>query len=409
MDKKRDCLFAILSGILLASSFAGTESSGRDNFITAPSVDAVSVAIVDFEKGDILYESNADAVIPPASLTKLMTLHVVYEAIARGEILKNTIIDIMPEETSPRIPYGSSLMYLQPGMRVPLIDLMRGMAVVSGNDAAFTLARILAGSNEKFSFLMNREAEKLGLSKTRFVEPSGLSEFNTTTAREMASFSRAYLALHPESIAELHSLYSMEFPREDVMPEGVSGPPHKILLRNRNDLIFSYDGCDGLKTGFIYESGYNLVATAKRGDTRIILVTLGGTQGSDERTRGAKKLLDWTFDNWQTVSPKLPEISSLRVWGSKARFALPVPRESTSFTVRKSVSGNILVRAELESDLRAPIMAGTRVGQLVYSTGDLVLRRIDLIIPADLPKGNIFLRFADMIHRFFLNLFSRRS
>ncbi len=407
MKKKKPLLPAIMLLLLLQPLFAGTEALGRELSSPAPAVDAVAIAIIDYANGDVLYESNSDLIIPPASLTKLMTLHVAYEAIARGEVQKSTVIDILPQETSPQIPYGSSLMYLQPGMRVPFLDLMRGMAVVSGNDAAFTVARVLAGSSEKFSLLMNKEAEKLGLVKTRFVEPSGLSEFNATTAREMAAFSRFYLMLHPESLAELHSLYSMEFPRADVMPAGAVVPAHKIMLRNRNDLIFDYPGCDGLKTGFIYESGYNLVATAERDGTRLILVTLGGVKGTYARTKGAEELMDWTFDNWKTVSPELPAMDSLRVWGSKARFALPVPRESPSFTVNKKSAGNIRVRAELAGDLRAPIAAGTKVGQLIFSSEDQVLRRIDLVMPADLPKGNIFLQFGDMIHRFFLKLFSR--
>jgi D-alanyl-D-alanine carboxypeptidase (penicillin-binding protein 5/6) len=165
-------------------------------------------------------------------------------------------------------------MYLRPGMKVSVLDLMRGAAVVSGNDAAFALARRISGSNEAFVSLMNSSVRSMGFHKMFFVEPSGLSEMNYVTAREFVQFCRLYIELHPESLAELHSLPYIEFPRiehatADYTPEG------RIIQYNRNTLVRLYEGCDGLKTGFIIESGYNLAATARRGDTRFVLVTLG--------------------------------------------------------------------------------------------------------------------------------------
>ena len=148
----------------------------------------------------MLYERDADLVIPPASLTKIMTMMLALDAVDAGRIALSDRISITRQDAT--LPYRSSLMYLQEGMSVPFDDLLRGMAVISGNDAALTVARVLAGSTAAFAELMNERAEKLGLSATRFVEPSGLSELNSTTAREMAILARDYIVKHPGALAD---------------------------------------------------------------------------------------------------------------------------------------------------------------------------------------------------------------
>ncbi|HAE21502.1 MAG TPA: D-alanyl-D-alanine carboxypeptidase, partial [Spirochaetaceae bacterium] len=369
--------------------------------------DARAIALIDFAKGDMLFSLNPDEAIPPASLAKLMTMHVALKAVDEGRVGLYDIIPILREDTA--LPYGSSLMYLRPGMRVPFDDLLRGMAVISGNDAALTVARVLAGSSEAFAELMNEEARGMGLGMTSFVEPSGLSEFNTTSAREMALFSRSYLQRHPEAIMAYHARTTMEFPRAEVMPEGVAPPPIKILLRNRNSLLFSYKGCDGLKTGFIEESGYNLIASAERDGTRFILVTLGGSRSASSRQRAAAAMLDWAFANWKTVRPALPELPSLRLWGgAKGRLSLEAS-ESADFTVPVSLSTGIQSRVELPDELDAPITKGAVVGRIVYTSGDRVLRRIDIVAAEDGELGSLFTRLRDAIARFFQRLFTQRN
>ena len=179
---------------------------------------AKAVAVIDEATGTLLYAKNPDLAIPPASLTKLITLHVVYQEIEAGRLSENELVTIDKRDCSPYIPYGSTLMYLRPGMRVSIIDLMRGAAVVSGNDAAFALARRISGSNEAFAERMNQAVKALGLTDMYFVEPSGLSEKNQVTARSYATFCRLYVRLHPQAIGELHSLHYIEFPRPSTLP-----------------------------------------------------------------------------------------------------------------------------------------------------------------------------------------------
>jgi len=288
---------------------------------------------------------------------------------------------------------------------VPFDDLLRGMAVISGNDAAKTVARVLAGSQEAFAELMNAEAERLGLAETRFVEPSGLSEYNTTTAREMAKLARAYLLRHPSALADYHSRTTMHFPREDVMPAGAEPPAIKILLQTTNKLLFKYDGCDGLKTGYIDESGYNLVATAERDGSRFIIVTLGGTGGPDSRARSGAYLLDWAFANWKTVRPEAPDPGSVRAWGGATETVALAYAEYPVFTVQARLAGNIGCRIEAAAEAEAPVAAGTRLGQAVFTSGDAVVRRIDLVAADDVPLGNLFVRMRDAVIRFFRRLF----
>lgn len=369
-----------------------------------PSVEARSVTVVDLARGEMLYSLDPDEPIPPASLAKLMTIRLALEAVKNRSISLDEIVDIQHEEVN--LPDGSSLMYLQAGMKVPFDDLIRGMAVISGNDAALAVARVLGGSTEGFAEMMNAEARRMGMPTTRFVEPSGLSERNMTTAAEMAAFARRYLLDYPNAIADYHARTFMEFPRAEVMPEGVPAPDMKILLRNRNHLLFSYDDCDGLKTGFIRQSGFNQVATAERDGSRFIVVTMGGTSIAG-RIKAGTQLLDWAFANWRTVNPALPALPAVRAWGGALPVVDLVPEETGPFTVPRQYADKVSLRVEAEAETMAPIRAGQMLGSLVYLSGDRVLRRVNLLAANDVPQGHFFIRLRDALTRFFRDLFSR--
>jgi D-alanyl-D-alanine carboxypeptidase (penicillin-binding protein 5/6) len=370
-----------------------------------PPVDAKSIIVIDMANGDVLFEHNADALIPPASLTKIMSMMVALDAVDAGKMSLTTRIPITWDDV--HLPYRSSLLYLREGMNVPFDDLLRGMAVVSGNDAAKTVARVVAGSTADFVDLMNDEATRLGLSATHFVEPSGLSEFNVTTAREMAFLARTYMLRHPSALGSYHSRTSMEFPRADVMPPGEAPPAVKIILRTTNGLLFDYEGCDGLKTGYIDESGYNLVATAERNGTRVISVTLGGESGPKGRERTGTTLLDWAFARWRTVTPQSPELPGVRAWGGSSETVAVKFASKPTFTVPVELAAGVKARLELEGETEAPVSRGTRLGRVVYTSGDRVVRKIDLVAATDVPLGNIFIRMRDAVIRFFSKLFKR--
>jgi serine-type D-Ala-D-Ala carboxypeptidase (penicillin-binding protein 5/6) len=409
--------WATLAAVLLfagASLFAAPSSpQARAAGLTdrpAPLVGAKAVVVMDQATGTLLYGKNPDLSIPPASLTKLVTLHLVYEEIRAGRLSEDEIVTIDKRDCSPYIPYGSTLMYLRPGMHVSVIDLMRGAAVVSGNDAAFALARRISGSNEAFALKMNAAVRAMGLKDMYFVEPSGLSELNRVTARSYAEFCKLYMELHPQAIGELHSLHFIEFPR----PEHFTADYHpngRIIQYNKNSLVMSYPGCDGLKTGYIIESGYNLAATAQRGSTRFVIVTLGGTGegsaagGSAQRSHDGQALLDWAFSSFVTVMPDLGVLPSPRAWFGASRRVSLAPSSALAVTLPISLAASLKVRVDAPASLDAPLAASVPVGEVVYSAGGLVMRRVDLVSAKVVPRGNIFIIIGDAFAKLFSNLF----
>ena len=378
---------------------------------SAPSVNAQSAILIDAATGTVLYEKGADRALPPASLTKLVTLHIVMEEIKAGRISPDEVIDINPKDCSPAIPYGSSLMYLQPGMKVSVRDLMLGAAVVSGNDAAYALARRVAGSNEAFAELMNNAVHKLGFDHMTFVEPSGLSEKNLVTARDFALFCKKYIELHPEALKELHSVKSIHFPR----PEHATATYHPngvIIQYNRNPLIFSYEGADGLRTGYFIEVGYNMAATAARNGNRFSAVLLGGSStpyadGVTIRTKDTKALLDWAFKNFSTARPGYLMPRPLRVWYGATIHVQPEPDGEAAATVPSSLAARVTARIELPKSVKAPLHAGEKIGQIVYEIDNKQITSVDLVAPNDIPRGGFFRKLLDGFLRFFAYIFGK--
>jgi D-alanyl-D-alanine carboxypeptidase (penicillin-binding protein 5/6) len=400
-------IFLPLFLVAALSSLAAQGPVGR-----APAVNARAAVIIDATTGTLLYAKNPDLSLPPASLTKLITLHIVYEEIQAGRIKPDQLVTIDRDDCSPRIPYGSSLMYLRPGMKVSVRDLMLGAAVVSGNDAAYALARLVSGSNNAFTKRMNEEVKAMGFNAMTFVEPSGISELNFVTARQYALFCKKYLELHPQSIAELHSVKSMDFPRAEHAAPGFV-PQGRIVQYNRNPLIFKYPGADGLKTGYIIEVGYNMAGTAKRENSRFIVVTLGGSSskmasGTTLRNRDVMNLLDWGFQNFQTVSLDPGPLPSPRAWfGASRRLSLE-PAIANAVTVPKTQAGNLKIEVKAPTSIKAPVAKGAVIGKLSYLLDGKEFRAIDLVAAEDLPKGTFFRRIWDGIGYFFAGIFGKR-
>ena len=398
----RRCLAAALMAAAV-SSFA---------MEAAPAVSAKSLILVEAARGSALVERNADEPIPPASLAKLATLAVLGEELDAGRLSLSTPVEVRAGEAWNELPWNSSVMYLERGMRVTVGDLARGLAVASANDAAFVLARVVSGSVSGFSARMNAVARRYGLVVTRFEEPSGLSDRNLTTAREMAAFALAYLAERPDFVESLHSLPSFEFPKPANFPPGRRVPAGYVppVLENRNPLLGAYPGCDGLKTGYISESGFNFVASAEREGTRFVLVLLGasatGTADAQaRRVEDGSALLDWAFENWVTVRPVLPDFEPARVWKGSERSLAGIPAGSLAATVPRSVSGDARAVVEAYPELLAPIPASARVGLVKVLAGEQVYARVALVAPREVGAGSWLRRLLDSIILFFRSAF----
>jgi D-alanyl-D-alanine carboxypeptidase (penicillin-binding protein 5/6) len=247
---------------------------------------------------------------------------------------------------------------------------------------------------------MNAEARKLGLKETRFVEPSGIDENNMTTAMEFASFCREYIKRHPESLRDFHSVMELAYPRAANVAPALRSTVAIWRQSNHNPLLTSFEGTDGLKTGYIDEAGYNIALTAERQDTRFIAVILGA-RTARYRDADGHKLLSWAFENFKTLRPVIGEIEPVRLWKGKAKFAQLIPGEAPEFTVPADRGGNLLLSTEITDPLIAPLPVNYQVGELILSDQQGELRRIPLLTAEEYKVGNFFKRLWDSIRLFF--------
>lgn len=339
---------------------------------------AGSVALLDLDSGETLYERNASAEHAAASLTKLVTMYVILEAVDDGRIRLDERFEPHPASWWTEMPAGSSLMFLGPDQRVSWDSLLAGLAVASGNDAALAAAYELSGSVERFVDAMNSAISRTGFDSMRFSEPSGISAENTITAGAFASFLAHYVERFPWAIERYHSLETFEFPDSDVYPSAPNKQP--IVQTNRNLLVGSYDGADGLKTGFIRASGYNIAATAERDGRRLIAVVLGvygedHTDGGERRAGEAANLLDFGFDAFVRVELRPGSRPAVSVVGGDpeqtgAEGTLALRIDGAPVLMAQSDVGRLRGRIVAAGRVRAPVHTGDIVGYVQYYIGE---------------------------------------
>ena len=390
-----------------------------------PDVYAESAILIDVSNGNILYEKDADQVIPPASMTKLFAMYVVDEAVSEGKFSYNDIIPLPPECWACNMPPHSSLMFLGEGQIVTLEELLLGLSICSGNDAAYALAYTVSGSMEAFIDKMNQVARDLGLFNTHFVESSGYSEENTTTAREMATFARVYLNKHPESLKKFHSVPSFTYPKaHNMAPGDVYGPqdfsnglPRHITMgitqKNTNPLLDILEGCDGLKTGYIDESGYNLALTVQRDGTRFLSVTMRGPgnstrEGQAGRIHDGTELMEYAFSNFKDFYD-LEKIKPyfVKIYGAKTNSALLYPAYTPeSFTIPlassdtpEKILSSVEINVHFPERLSAPILQGQECGSITVEANGAIIDSIPLVADRTAQKANFIVRAADSFIR----------
>ena len=373
---------------------------------TPPELISQAAVVMDAATGTIIFQKNADQEIPPASLTKLMTMHLVFREIAAGRTSLEEIITPPRESWAANQPPRSSLMYLANGHRLSLRELLLGLSIFSGNDAAVAAALHVAPSVDAFAEMMNREAAAMGLTRTRFVEPSGISEFNMTTAGEFARFCRIYLEANPDSLKNFHSVREFAYPETWNLPEPYRSRPGTRVQSNRNTLIGRVEGVDGLKTGYIDESGYNIALTAERDGNRFIAVVLGApAEWGGDRIRDSEgsELIAWAFNNYKTVRLYPEKIEPARLWKGRDDQIELVWKGETVFTALRERGGNLRWSVELKEPLIAPLPAGSPAGDLVLYDSFGELRRFQIVTAQEAEAGGFFKRLLDSIKLFFLS------
>ncbi len=268
---------ALIRFVLHILAVAGVLCAAVGLITTPPAEAAKAMLLMDASTGKILYTQNATKQIAPASLTKIMSMFLALDAVKAKKTNLSTKVKISRRAAAQ----GGSRMGLRAGERVPLQRLLLGMAVSSGNDASMAVAEHIAGSGEKFVRLMNRKARQLGMRSTTFKTPNGLPAKNQlTSARDMARLARAYLRAYPSSLQRYHRVKTLRH--------------NKIVTHNKNPLLGTCNGADGLKTGWVTASGYNIISTVRRGKTRLIAVVLGAESGT-ARSQEVRQLVEAGF------------------------------------------------------------------------------------------------------------------
>lgn len=354
-------------------------------------ITARNACLIDAATGKVLYGREMDEVVAPASLTKIMTLKLAYEAIDKGTI---RMTDLVPVSTQAWRT-GGSRMFLSVGSKVPLEEILKGIAVVSGNDACVALAEFIGGTVENFVSMMNTRAQQLGLTTARFVDPHGISDQNRISAREVAMLARAYINDHPQSL-KIHSMQTYTHTPLGARP---------ITQHNRNKLLGQYNGADGLKTGFTQAAGYNLVGTAERGGTRFIGVVLGVRANTDPagellRAQEMSKILDYGFNNFVTLRlyARDESVGSVRVYKGKADSVTVVVPQEIKAIVPKGSESRVTRQVNIADYLVAPVKKRQSVGTITVTLdGETLVSDAPVLALEDVQPGGFFKRLLDSL------------
>ncbi len=363
---------------------------------SAPSVAAKSWILVDAATSNIIAEYNADAPMYPASLTKMMTSYLAIDAIEQGKIAEEDLVTISVKAWRMANSTGSAS-FIREGTQVSVIDLLRGVIIQSGNDASVALAEYVAGNEDAFVDLMNKQALELGMANTRYANSHGLDDDLApdqlyTTAKDQAILARAIIydhARHYPIYAEKNFTYN------------------NIRQGNRNLLLYRDDTVDGLKTGHTSKAGYNLVASAKRDDMRLISVVLG-TESEKVRAAETEKLLAYGFRYFQTVNlyKSGQEMATQRVWGGKSEsVTIGLPKDIT-LTLPKGSEPFLKANMHINEIIKAPITEGQELGNLTVQLNDQLIVNTPLVATQAVEEAGFFARLWDNITLFFKNLFS---
>lgn len=366
-------LFSVL--VLLGTLVLGVGAEGLD-------VPAKSALLMDVATGTVLYEKNAHEALPPASVTKIMTMLLIMEAIDSGTLGYDDIVTASEAAAAK----GGSQVFLKAGEQMTVSEMLKSIAVSSANDCACAMAEHLSGSESAFVEQMNRRAQELGMRDTHFVNCTGLDDgpdaaSHRTSAHDIALMSRELLARHPD-ITKYTTIWM------DTIRGGAFG------LSNTNKLIRFYPGATGLKTGFTSTAGYCLSATARREELELIAVVMG-CESAKTRNAACKSMLDYGFAGYCLVSPSLEDAPQVPVrLGSKAFVSLKLDGQG-QLLVPKAKRSGIATNIRLEPEVTAPVEAGKQLGSLTVTSGDEVLLEAPLVAAEPVPRlslGGIYLQ-----------------
>ena len=332
-----------------------------------------SALLMDMTTGTVLYEQNAHEKLAPASVTKVMTMLLIMEAIDSGKISWDDTVTVSETAAAK----GGSQIYLKVGETMSVSDMLKSVAVSSANDCACALAEHIAGSESAFVEKMNIRAGQLGMMDTHFVNCTGLDDDpnakeHLTSAYDIAVMSRELMLNHPD-IQKFTTIWM------DTVRDGAFG------LSNTNKLIRFYPGATGLKTGFTSSAGYCLSATAQRDGLGLIAVVMGA-ETSQERFASCKAMLDYGFANFALCTPELPADNSIPVKLGTQNYVTAVPGEDVKLLIDKGQKDQVNIQVTLDDCLTAPVSKGQKVGTLTVRVDEQVLSQVPMVANAAVPR-----------------------
>lgn len=370
---KKICGFLFTIMLLFPTFIKAEETS-----LLAPK--AKSVIVMEAGTGTVIYERNSHEKLHPASMTKLMTMLLIIESVEKGVINFDDMVTVSENASS----MGGSQILLETNEKMSVEDLLKGIAVASGNDAAVAMAEKIGGTEEMFVQMMNERAKELGLTDTNFKNVHGLDDVNHySSASDMALIAKE-LVKHPK-ILEFTSIY------EDYLRKGTD---RTFWLVNTNKLVRFYEGVDGLKTGYTSEAGFCLTATANINDMRIITVVMGEP---DSKTRNSEvsSIFDYVYAQYAVdkIVSKDDSLGEYKVDKGKKEKVEVIPLEDATILHKKTDSvDNVNYEVEVDN-LIAPLYVGDKVGKLVLKQNNVVVKTVDLTVKEDIPKANILETF----------------
>ena len=365
--KKILCVFLVLNVLIQTMVFAANTDS-------VLGLKAKSSILIEQNTGEVLYEENVDERLPIASVTKVMTMLLIVEAIDAGTIS----IDDMVQTSSYASIMGGSQVYLKAGEEMSVHDMLKGIAVASGNDASTAMAEFVMGSVDVFVEAMNRRAQEIGMENTHYMNVHGLDEEgHYSSARDIAILSREILK-HP-IILDYTTIWM------DSLRNG------EFALVNTNKLIRFYSGANGLKTGSTSKAGYCLTASAKRDNMQLITVVLGA-ENSDDRFAAATKLLDYGFANYAVATEETGEtwIDPVRVTKGEVVQVGARVEGNVAALIPKNKQGQIKKEIVVVADVAAPIAEGQKLGELEYWLDEEWVGSVDIVASESVSKVGVF-------------------
>ncbi|HEY4602560.1 MAG TPA: D-alanyl-D-alanine carboxypeptidase family protein [Cerasibacillus sp.] len=343
--------------------------------------DAKSALLMERDTGTIIFEKNANEPLPPASMVKIMTLLIVMEELAKGNLKKNEMVRVSENASS----MGGSQVFLETGEEISVDDLIKSVAIASGNDASVALAERISGSEQSFVKRMNEKVAELQLKNTRFKNVTGLpAKDQYSTAYDMAVIAKALLQY--EDITTYTSIY------EDYLRKGQK---NEFWLVNTNKLVRFYPGVDGLKTGYTSEAKYCLTATAEKNDMRMITVVMGA-DSVKKRNHATSEMLDYAFNHYETeqLFAKGDVIKTVPLLKAEQRDIQIVTGDSVRTIYKKEKPyENIKTHVKIEDDFSLPIKKGEQVGVLTVKDNNHVLSETPLIVDSDIKEASFLTLF----------------